>query len=97
MWERTPERTSVPVTTITVRLNVWVEVAELLSVTVAGKEYVPATVGVPVITPAVESVRPDGRLLPDVRDHNYGVTPPVALKPVNKPTRLPLAGAEKLS
>ena len=48
-----------------------------VSVTCTTKEKLPAAVGVPEITPAVESNNPVGRL-PLVKVHVYGFTPPVA-------------------
>jgi hypothetical protein len=42
------------------------------------KFEVPLAVDVPEITPALESVRPAGRL-PDASDHAYPGVPPVAL------------------
>jgi hypothetical protein len=50
-----------------------------LSWTVAVKLDFPLAVGAPEITPAGESARPIGRL-PDVTDHVYEGTPPVACK-----------------
>ena len=50
--------------------------AESVAVTV--KVEVPAAVGVPEITPAVDSDNPAGRL-PVVTAHVYGGTPPVAI------------------
>jgi hypothetical protein len=49
-----------------------------LSVTWTVNEKLPALVGVPLQTPLVENVRPGG-LMPDIRDHEYGGEPPVAL------------------
>ena len=47
------------------------------------KFAVPRAVGVPLSTPEVDSVIPAGGLpLPDTMDHEYGVTPPVALSVV---------------
>ena len=48
-----------------------------LSVTVTVKEKFPAAVGVPLKTPAEESVTPAGSA-PPVTAHVYGVFPPVA-------------------
>lgn len=39
----------------------------------------PAAVGVPLITPAGDNVRPAGGV-PDVTDHVYGCVPPMAAK-----------------
>lgn len=50
------------------------------SVTVAVKAKVPGPVGVPEITPADESDRPGGRLLPPAKVHEYEVRPPLALR-----------------
>ena len=47
----------------TVRLRVAVAVAEVESVTVTEKLVVPAAVGIPVRTPAAESVNPGGKPL----------------------------------
>ena len=52
-----------------------------LSVTAIVKVAVPVAVGVPVILPAFESVKPAGRL-PDASDHVYPGVPPVSLKVV---------------
>jgi hypothetical protein len=43
------------------------------------KVEVPAAVGVPAITPVEEMARPTGHV-PDVTDHVYGGTPPVAAR-----------------
>ncbi len=40
-----------------------------LSVTCTVKLNVPAVVGVPLMTPAADNVRPAGKVLPDARDH----------------------------
>src|SRR3972149_6553749 len=54
-------------------------VALFASVTCTVKLYVPASVGVPLITPVVLlRLRPDGRE-PDVTTHVYGVLPPEAV------------------
>ena len=60
-----------------VRLNVFVVVAETLSVTRITKLNVPALVGVPEIIPALDSDSPPGSE-PDERVQVYGVVPPVA-------------------
>ena len=58
--------------------NAWVAVAPLLSVTCTVKLLVPATVGVPLITPAdALRERPAGSV-PTVILHIYGVLPPPA-------------------
>jgi hypothetical protein len=67
MWDSVPARAKEP-PPITVRLNVWVAAAEALSATRTVKLELPAVVGVPAITPALESASPAGRA-PDVRDH----------------------------
>jgi hypothetical protein len=54
---------------------------DALSVTATVKLAVPAAVGVPEITPALESVRPAGKL-PVAIDHVYPGVPPVALRVV---------------
>lgn len=57
---------------------VFVNFGELESVAVIAKLDVPLAVGVPVITPALESVSPAGRL-PEDNAHVYGAVPPVAV------------------
>jgi hypothetical protein len=47
------------------------------SVTFAVKLDVPAVVGVPVITPALDSVNPAGKV-PTLTDHVSGAVPPLA-------------------
>ena len=51
------------------------------SVTVTPNDAVAAALGVPLITPAAESVNPAGKL-PEVSFHEYGEVPPVACKDV---------------
>lgn len=53
---------------------------DLPSVTLTVKANVPGPVGVPEIAPPEERDRPGGRLLPPARTHEYGVSPPLALK-----------------
>jgi hypothetical protein len=62
-------------TMLSTRLAVWSKVPELFTRQV--KEKVPFAVGVPVITPVLESARPVGNL-PDTILHVYGVVPPWA-------------------
>jgi hypothetical protein len=50
-----------------VRLNDWLAVAELASLTVMPNVEVPAAVGVPAITPPEERARPAGKA-PDATD-----------------------------
>ncbi len=47
--------------------------------TITVNPVVPAAVGVPEITPEVESVNPAGRV-PELIVHVYGVIPPVAVR-----------------
>jgi len=77
-WERVPNRISAS-TAMTVMLNVWVAVAEALSLTVTVNSDVPVADGVPVIEPLVESVKSENSA-PDEIDHAYGGFPPVATK-----------------
>ncbi len=63
----------------TVSANDFVVICDALSRTWTVKFAVPAVVGVPVITPAADNVRPAGGV-PDVTDHRYGGAPPVAAK-----------------
>jgi hypothetical protein len=58
-----------------------VSAGDALSVTATVKVAVPLAVGVPEITPALESVSPAGKL-PDASDHVYPGVPPVALSVV---------------
>ena len=51
----------------------------LLSATCTVKLELLVAVGVPLITPAPESVRPAGNVDPPVRVQVYGVVPPVAV------------------
>jgi hypothetical protein len=51
-----------------------------LSATPIVKLTVPVVVGVPEITPALDSVNPVGKLLPDASDHVYPGVPPVAAR-----------------
>jgi hypothetical protein len=59
--------------------NAFVAVCEPLSATRAVKFDVPAEVGVPLSTPAVDSVKPP-RSVPDWIDHVNGGVPPLAVK-----------------
>jgi hypothetical protein len=61
-----------------VRVNVFVAVADVLSVTTMVK-LAPETaaVGVPEITPP-DRVNPAGKLLPVCKENEYGPVPPVA-------------------
>lgn len=52
---------------------------------------VPRALGVPLITPAADKVRPAGRL-PLATDQVYGATPPEALKVVEYGTNLVAVG-----
>ena len=52
---------------------------------------VPRVLGVPLITPAVDSDRPAGKV-PLVTDHAYGVTPPDAIRVVEYGTNLVAGG-----
>ena len=63
----------------TVRTNDFVVICDALSRTWTVKFAVPAVVGVPVIAPAADNVRPAGGV-PDVTDHMYGGAPPEAAK-----------------
>jgi hypothetical protein len=54
--------------TLIVRARDWVAMADAASFTWTVKESVPSVVGVPEINPALDSVRPAGRL-PDGSDH----------------------------
>jgi hypothetical protein len=63
----------------TVSANDFVVICDALSRTRTVKFAVPAVVGVPVITPAADNVRPAGGV-PDVTDHKYGGAPPLAAK-----------------
>jgi len=63
----------------TVRANDFVVVRDALSRTWTVKFAVPAVVGIPLITPAADNVRPAGGA-PVVTDHAYGGVPPVAAK-----------------
>lgn len=58
-----------------------VSAGDALSATATVKVAVPVAVGVPEITPALESVSPAGKL-PDARDHVYPGVPPLALSVV---------------
>jgi hypothetical protein len=58
-------------------VTVWLCAGELESETLKLKLDVPLAVGVPEITPALESVNPAGRL-PDATDHVYPGVPPDA-------------------
>jgi hypothetical protein len=62
-----------------VRVNVWVVVTALASVTAATNNAVPAVVGIPAIEPAEDMERPGGNV-PAVSDQKYGEVPPVAAK-----------------
>src|SRR5262245_21631985 len=63
---------------IILRVNAWVATCwDPLPVTRIVKLKMPAAVGVPLIKPPVDSVRPSGNA-PEVRDHVKGVVPPVA-------------------
>ncbi len=62
----------------TVRLNVALAVCESALTARTVKLLVPDPEGVPEIVPELDSVSPTGRL-PEVTDHVYGVTPPVAV------------------
>src|SRR6266849_5242030 len=67
-----------PTPLMIVMLNAFVAVCELASLTCTLKLLVPATVGVPEMTPVLAaSVRPAGRL-PDAMDHTYEGLPPAA-------------------
>jgi hypothetical protein len=59
--------------------NDFVAVCDPLSATRAVKLAVVAAVGIPLITPPADSVKPAGSV-PDVVDHEYGGVPPVAVK-----------------
>ena len=67
----------------TVILNAWVLVPEGLpeSVTWTVKLKMPAVVGVPVIVPVVDKLRPVGNV-PLLIDHAVGVIPPLAVSVV---------------
>src|SRR5262245_37437226 len=54
-------------------------ICDAVSRTWTVKFAVPAVVGVPVISPAADNVRPAGGV-PDVTDHRYGGAPPVAAR-----------------
>jgi hypothetical protein len=69
-------------------------VGDALSVTETLNVAVPVLVGVPEITPPLESVSPAGRL-PDASDHVYAGVPPVALNVVLY--ELPTMPAPRLS
>jgi hypothetical protein len=58
-----------------------VNAGDALSVTATVKVALPLAVGVPEITPALESLRPAGKL-PDASDHVYPGVPPDALRVV---------------
>lgn len=58
-----------------------VTAGDALSATATVKVAVPVAVGVPEITPALDSVSPSGKL-PDAIDHVYPGVPPVALRVV---------------
>src|SRR5262249_1198568 len=61
------------------RVNVWFATCwDPLPVTRIVKTKTPAAVAVPLIMPLEDSVRPSGNA-PEVRDHVYGVVPPVAV------------------
>ena len=62
-----------------VMLRAWssVSAGAWLSVTRTVKLDVPAAVGVPEMTPALERERPEGSV-PETVDHEYGDVPPVA-------------------
>ena len=62
---------------MTVRERLCVAVLPLASVTFTVKEDEPLVVGVPLMTPAVLSERPAGKV-PLLRLHVYGEVPPVA-------------------
>jgi CxxC motif-containing protein len=63
---------------LTVRLNDFVAVNELTSVTRTVKLLVPVPVGVPEIAPVLDpSPTPAGKV-PETMDQVYGVVPPVA-------------------
>jgi hypothetical protein len=67
---------------VTVMVNAWVAVACAESVTFRVTEKVPATVGVPDVTPAELIERPLGRVVPEATDQVYGGVPPVAARVV---------------
>jgi hypothetical protein len=60
------------------KVIVFVNCGELESEAVIANVEVPVAVGVPEITPALDSVRPAGKL-PDEMVHAYGCVPPVAV------------------
>ena len=62
---------------MTVRERLCVAVLPLVSVTLTVKEDEPLVVGVPLMTPAVLSERPAGKV-PLLRLQVYGEVPPVA-------------------
>ena len=64
---------------VTVRAFVGLCAGDSESVTLTLKDAVPLAVGVPEITPAVESDNPAGKL-PAAKDHVSGDTPPVAVR-----------------
>ena len=72
---------SAPGTTVMDKARVAVAPPESATRTV--KFAVPRAVGVPLSTPAEDSVMPAGGLpLPETIDHVYGMTPPAALSVV---------------
>jgi hypothetical protein len=61
----------------TTMVNSFVAVPPAESLTSSLKPYFPAVLGVPLHTPAVERLRPGGKV-PESRDHVYGDVPPEA-------------------
>ena len=65
--------------TVMVKLKALSDEDPIASVTLTVKLEVPPTVGVPLMTPDDDTLRPEARL-PLTNDHVYGVDPPVAAK-----------------
>jgi hypothetical protein len=63
------------------RLNSLVDEAPSLPVTWTVGQYVPAALGVPLMTPPGDKVSPVGNE-PDASDHVYGMLPPLAARVV---------------
>jgi hypothetical protein len=80
--------------TVMLRFPVWERgVGVLESATWTEKFVLPVVVGVPLIAPEGESVKPAGREVPFVRLNVYGVTPPVAANAAEYPALTVAAGS----
>jgi hypothetical protein len=74
-----PHADAVAAFTVILRLPVWESgVGVLESTTWTEKLVLPVVVGVPLIAPEGESVKPAGREVPFARLNAYGATPPAA-------------------